>query len=43
VRSAGQSTHALVVSSAVVLISMRYNPNPLWFIAGGAVLGLLFF
>ena len=43
VRSAGQSVHALVVSSAVVLISMRYNPNPLWFIAGGALVGLLFF
>ncbi len=43
VRSAGQSAHALVVSSAVVLISLRYNPNPLWFIAGGALVGLLFF
>lgn len=43
VRGAGQTTHALLVSAAVVLISIRYNPNPLWFIAGGAVLGLLFF
>lgn len=43
VRSAGQSVHALVVSSAVVLISLRYNPNPLWFIAGGALVGLLLF
>ena len=43
VRSAGQTTQALVVSAGVVLISIRYNPNPLWFIAGGAVLGLLFF
>ncbi len=43
VRGAGQSALALVVSAGVVLISMRYNPNPLWFIAGGAVLGLLFF
>lgn len=43
VRAAGHTAPALIVSAAVVLISMRYNPNPLWFIAGGAVLGLLFF
>lgn len=43
VRSAGNTAQALLVSAAVVVISIRYNPNPLWFIGGGAVLGLLFF
>ncbi len=43
VRGAGQNALALGVSAGVVLISIRYNPNPLWFIGGGAVLGLLLF
>lgn len=43
VRSAGQTTPTLLVSAAVVLISIRYNPNPLWFIGGGAVAGLALF
>ena len=43
VRSSGQSVPALLVCAAVVLLSIRYNPNPLWFIAGGAVVGVLFF
>lgn len=43
VRSAGHSALALAVSGAVVLISMRYNPNPLWFIGGGAILGVALF
>ena len=43
VRSSGQSMPALLVCAAVVVLSIRYNPNPLWFIAGGAVLGVVFF
>lgn len=43
VRSAGHTTQALIVSAAVVAVSLRYNPNPLRFIGGGAVVGLLFF
>ena len=43
IRSAGHSALPLSMSAAVVVLSLRYNPNPLWFIAGGAVMGLLFF
>ena len=43
IRASAISALPLAISAAVVVLSLRYNPNPLWFIAGGAVLGLLFF
>ena len=41
-RAAAQSAVPLAITTGVVVLSFRYNPNPLWFIVGGAVLGILF-